>query len=89
MAGWRRVFYRTLNLREEETDMAMTVIDPSDGTSYELAPDHGRWTIRDMATGQPPQELSSGPWKTKEQALDALRQMCSHKELAHGSRRGY
>ena len=70
--------------------MAMTVIDPSDGTSYELTPEGGKWTIRETATGRLPHGLSTGgPWKTEEQALDALRQMCSHKTADRGPRRRY
>jgi hypothetical protein len=61
--------------------MGMTVIDPSDGKSYDLTSDGDRWTIRETGTGRTPRDLPiNGPWKTREQALAALRQMCSHDE---------
>ena len=56
--------------------MAITVIDPSDGSSYDVLSDGVGWTIRENANGRPPAELQGrGPWQTAEHALKALRDM--------------
>jgi hypothetical protein len=60
--------------------MGTTVIDPGDGASYDLVLEGRRWAIRETGTGREPVGLNGrGPWGTPEQALAALRQLCSGK----------
>jgi len=61
--------------------MSLTVIDPHDGTGYEIAYENKAWTIRETGDGLiPPPLRGRGPWPTQEQAFRALREMCAHKE---------
>jgi hypothetical protein len=61
--------------------MATTVIDPTDGSTYEIMSLGRYWDILDSGTGHRPDALhDDGPWPSLEQALAALRTMCQQKE---------
>jgi hypothetical protein len=69
--------------------MSTTVIDPTDGTAYDLVRLGGKWDICEAGTDRRPAELDgTGPWDSPEQALQALRTMCAAKEPVHRTARG-
>ncbi len=61
--------------------MATTVIDPTDGSTYDIVPAGRYWDIRQAVTGDRPEGLEDkGPWPSMDQALAALRELCQRKQ---------
>lgn len=65
--------------------MATTVIDPTDGSSYDIVSVGRYWDVVESSNGDRPEGLhDQGPWASLEQALAALRAFCQKKEAQTG-----